>query len=113
LQTNANNFIAQVEGLLKDINSKDNADHVSPHSDVQDINIEQFAFTSASETPNLGNDAPAASMPNFDPTEFFAPDRDQTQPGNQLIDLGMSEALPPYEVMEELYDFQEKPTLAL
>ena len=85
---------------------------MSPQSDVQDINLDQFTFTSASAAPNLENGASATSMQDFDSTEFFAPDDDdQTQPGNQLIDLGMSEALPPYEVMEELYDLRRNQPL--
>lgn len=37
-------------------------------------------------------------MPNFDPAGDFA------FGGGELMGLGMSEALPPFEVLEELYD---------
>ncbi len=99
---------------MKDINSKeDNADDISPQSDTQEINLDQFTFTSTGADASIGNGASSTSMPNFVPHDFGAAGDEQPQPGSQLVDLGMSESLPPYEVMEELYGLSLQTTLAI
>lgn len=91
---------AQVEGYLKDISSSkgkpvDVLDDASPDSEqTQDVPMTSYRFAgdaSSSSTMPSSNSLP---LP-FDAGASFAR-------GQELMHLGMTEALPPFDVMEEL-----------
>lgn len=97
--------IAQVEEYLKEVN-KGNDDGAVLLDDA-DISLGDFSFpgdnisqdantSSSTSDPNLSFD-----IPNFAGGNAFM--------NNQLMGLGMSEALPPFEVIEELYAWHRRP----
>lgn len=97
---------AQVEDYLKDAN-KNGEDATAGHDpDMQlddfDIGTGLPSHSSESHTQATSNH-PGPPMETEMPS-FEGPDDDFIFTGGELMGLGMSEALPPFEVMEELYD---------
>ncbi|KAL7934443.1 hypothetical protein V8C35DRAFT_28119 [Trichoderma chlorosporum] len=95
-------FIAQVEEYLKEVH-KGNDDGAILLDDA-DISLGDFAFSA----DNISQDANTSSSAS-DPTMSFDIPNFTSQEGsafmnNQLMGLGMSEALPPFEMIEELHN---------
>lgn len=85
---------AQVEGYLKDITqgkSVDILEGISPETDDGEA-MDDSAFNTASATTSqtVPNIQANVAFDDFDPT------------GQELMGLNMTEALPPFELMEEL-----------
>lgn len=99
---------AQVEGYLKEVtrNGVNEAETlVTPETEIE--NIPDFDFTTTT-LPNESQSMPAGPIHDEVPT--MMPDFADSQNGanaffggGELMDLGISESLPPFEVMEELY----------
>lgn len=95
--------LAQVEEYLKEVN-KGNDDGAILLDDA-DISLGDFTFA----PDNISQDANTSSSAS-DPTLSFDIPNFTTQEGsafnmnNQLMGLGMSEALPPFEMIEELHN---------
>ncbi|EHK17060.1 uncharacterized protein TRIVIDRAFT_112751, partial [Trichoderma virens Gv29-8] len=93
---------AQVEEYLKEVN-KGNDDGAILLDDA-DISLGDFTFSA----DNVSQDANTSSSAS-DPTVSFEMPNFTSQEGstfmnNQLMGLGMSEALPPFEMIEELHN---------
>ena len=99
---------AQVEDYLKDVvnNQTDDVEeiHVQPSEAFNEGTRRSSKQTTVSdEQPQYAQPQPSSSaMPSSKekPTNFSFEENDS--PGNQLIDIGLSETLPPFEMMEEL-----------
>ncbi|UKZ81244.1 hypothetical protein TrVFT333_009016 [Trichoderma virens FT-333] len=94
--------LAQVEEYLKEVN-KGNDDGAILLDDA-DISLGDFTFSA----DNVSQDANTSSSAS-DPTVSFEMPNFTSQEGstfmnNQLMGLGMSEALPPFEMIEELHN---------
>ncbi|KAK7414376.1 hypothetical protein QQX98_006741 [Neonectria punicea] len=97
--------LAQVEDYLKDVN-KNVSDKVNDTSPVQPAGPD-WDFTEPNGLPHL--DHSSEDVPEYPPQPFSIPDITQPQGpaasffgDTQLIELGMSESVPPMDVMEEL-----------
>lgn len=94
--------IAQVEEYLKDVN-RGGHDDGAILLDEPDINLGDLPFSA--DNISQANTSSTASDPNlsFDiPTFAGQEDGTGTFMNGQLMGLGMSETLPPFEVIEEL-----------
>ncbi len=89
--------VAQVEGLLKDINAKE-------PSQGSTEDIEPSDTTSHADVGfNSGGYHPLAPGVAADPfLEADSGSQDGNHQGSQLLGLGMTEALPPFEIIEDL-----------
>lgn len=94
---------AQVEEYLKEVN-KGNDDGAILLDDA-DISLGDFTFApdNISQDANTSSSASDPTM-SFDIPNFTSQDGSAFNMNNQLMGLGMSEALPPFEMIEELYD---------
>lgn len=94
---------AQVEEYLKEVN-KGNDDGAILLDDA-DISLGDFTFApdNISQDANTSSSASDPTMP-FDIPNFTSQEGSAFNMNNQLMGLGMSEALPPFEMIEELYD---------
>jgi hypothetical protein len=92
--------LAQVEDYLKEVNKNvdEKTDDGSPVQPAQP-EIEVPNFTGV---PRLGNDSEQPQMTFFGPDYFEQSNAIENPPNTQLMGLGMTESLPPDEVMEEL-----------
>ncbi|RSL56663.1 hypothetical protein CEP54_008728 [Fusarium duplospermum] len=92
--------LAQVEDYLKEVNknSEDKTDDGSPIQPAQP-EIEVPNFTGV---PRLGSDSEQPQMSFIVPNYLEQPDATENTSNTQLMGLGMTESLPPDEVMEEL-----------
>ncbi|KAF7545520.1 hypothetical protein G7Z17_g9110 [Cylindrodendrum hubeiense] len=97
--------LPQVEDYLKDVNKavEDKADDGSPEQPAQpDMNFSnQDGLPQISQTPRIASDPLPAPFTISD----FVPPEDTAESffdHTQLMGLGMSEALPPLEIMEDL-----------
>lgn len=97
----ANFGIAQVEGYLKDISKGKHPDEVldetSPDSEVNEVRRDGFTFTAGKGSVENAQAGPSTT-PQFDIHEGG-----YTQQSQELMWLGQSETLPPFEAMEDLY----------
>ena len=80
--------------MLKDISGKDPSYGSAEDLDAQESSFPDFARNSTEELPGVASNLSAKDS---------SPDSGHPQNDSQLIGLGQSEALPPFEVMEELY----------
>lgn len=94
---------AQVEEYLKEVN-KGNDDGAILLDDA-DISLGDFTFApdNISQDANTSSSASDPIM-SFDIPNFTSQEGSAFNMNNQLMGLGMSEALPPFEMIEELYD---------
>ncbi|KAF4992996.1 hypothetical protein FGRMN_6800 [Fusarium graminum] len=97
--------LTQVEDYLKEVNknsSEEKTDGDSPdHPTQSDINLLDVDFSSA--LPHTINDFSDVNFSSFTPPDFVQQSHDSNIPFNaQLMSMGMSEPLPPDNVMEEL-----------
>lgn len=94
---------AQVEEYLKEVN-KGNDDGAILLDDA-DISLGDFTFApdNISQDANTSSGASDPAM-SFDIPNFTSQEGSAFNMNNQLMGLGMSEALPPFEMIEELYD---------
>lgn len=97
-ERDANRLVtAQVEGYLKDISAKGKpvevSDDASPDSE-QTQDVPMASYKVAGDASSSGTGPSLGSVP-VDASASFAR-------GQELMHLGMTEALPPFDVMEEL-----------
>lgn len=87
-----------MEGYLKDIGKGKHPDEMldeaSPESEANEVRRDEFTFTAGQGYMRAG----ATTTPQFDIHE-----KGYTQPSQELLWLGQSETLPPFEAMEDLY----------
>lgn len=91
---------AQVEDYLKEVNKNidDKEEDESPVQPAQpEIEVPNFIGV-----PRLEDDSEQPQMSFFGPDYFEQSDPTETPSNTQLMGLGMTESLPPDEVMEEL-----------
>ena len=98
-------YLAQVEDYLKEVNknsSEEKTDDGDPIYPTQsDANFAGVDVPSG--LPDLINDLPGLSFASLPPSAFEQQSNDSNTPFNtQLMSLGLSEPLPPDDVMEEL-----------
>ncbi|KAF4972495.1 hypothetical protein FZEAL_9575 [Fusarium zealandicum] len=97
--------LAQVEDYLKEVNNKSTEEKSDDGSPVQptqpDIQFPNVDFSSS--LPQTGNSSSENShLPFLDPDFTEQPDSTTPPFNTQLMGLGMTEALPPEQVMEDL-----------
>lgn len=94
---------AQVEEYLKEVNKGN--DDGAILLDEADISLGDFTFAAdnISQDANTSSSASDPTM-SFDIPNFTSQEGSAFNMNNQLMGLGMSEALPPFEMIEELYD---------
>lgn len=89
---------AQVEGYLKDISKGKHPDEIldetCPDPEAKEVRRDEFTFTAGMGAAQAG----AKTTPQFDIHEGG-----YTQQSQELMWLGQSETLPPFEAMEDLY----------
>jgi hypothetical protein len=98
-------FTAQVEDYLKEVNknsSEEKTDDGSPvYPNQHDVNFSGAGVSYG--LPGLVNDMSDPSFSSFPQSDFDQQSNNDNTPFNaQLMSLGMSEPLPPGDVMEEL-----------
>jgi hypothetical protein len=97
-------YLAQVEDYLKEVNK--NSDEKTADGDPiyptqPDVNFSGVDVPSG--LPGLINDLPGPSFSSLPQSAFDQQSNDSNTPFNtQLMSLGLSEPLPPDDVMEEL-----------
>ncbi|OAA58888.1 binuclear zinc transcription factor [Cordyceps fumosorosea ARSEF 2679] len=90
--------LAQVEGMLKDINGREPSQGSTEDIEPSDASFANVGFDSGHHMPHLTPDLAADPF-----METQSGSQDGYPPsGSQLIGLGMTEALPPFEIIEEL-----------
>lgn len=89
---------AQVEGMLKDINGKELGYDSAEEADSQGTLFSDLGLNPGGELPTSATDATTDSFPRpgYDSQGTDHPKE------SHLIGLGMSEAPPPFEVVEDL-----------
>ena len=103
-------FLAQVEDYLKEVNKStgERADAGGPSLlDEPEPQFDDFEFGTGGGTAATENESSKASETPQGPSDIpsFFPDQSNAESffnDTQLMGLGMTEALPPFEVMEEL-----------
>ncbi|PNP55584.1 hypothetical protein THARTR1_04108 [Trichoderma harzianum] len=95
--------LAQVEEYLKDVN-KGNDDGAILLDDA-DISLGNFTFAAdnISQDANTSSSASDPTM-SFDIPNFTSQEESAFNMNNQLMGLGISETLPPFEMIEELHN---------
>lgn len=91
--------LAQVEGMLKDINGKEPSQGSTEDLEPSDGGFANFSLDPTDRLPSL---APDVAANPFLEAGAGSHNGDH-QKESQLIGLGMTEALPPFEVMEDLH----------
>jgi hypothetical protein len=95
-------FIAQVEDYLKEVNKNSSEEKTDDGSPIYP-NQHHVNFDVSPGIPGLVNDFSDPGFSSFQPSAFDQQSNDENTPFNaQLMSLGMSEPLPPDDVMEEL-----------
>lgn len=87
---------AQVEGMLKDINEKETSQGSPDENNPSEGSFADTGNSSGGYVPDMAPEIAADPFLDAD-----ARGRDVNEQ-NQLIGLGMSEALPPFEMIEDL-----------
>lgn len=106
-----------MEGYLKEVtksgavDSEEQVDDTFIHPDPEIHQLGDFEFSSALPNQSAGvTVTPGQSQIPLDmPSDLFD-DQTDGMLGGELMDLGLSESLPPFEMMEDLY---ETPCLSL
>ncbi|CAI6082258.1 unnamed protein product [Clonostachys chloroleuca] len=101
--------LAQVEGYLKEVtksgavDSEEQVDDTFIHPDPEIHQLGDFEFSSALPNQSAGvTVTPGQSQIPLDmPSDLFD-DQTDGMLGGELMDLGLSESLPPFEMMEDL-----------
>ncbi|KAL7795775.1 binuclear zinc transcription factor [Trichoderma ceciliae] len=94
--------LAQVEEYLKEVNRGN--DDGAILLDEPDISLGDFSFLpdNISQDANTSSGASDPNIGSFDLPGFAGQEGNDFMNNNQLMGLGMSETLPPFEVIEEL-----------
>ncbi|PMB73426.1 Lactose regulatory protein LAC9 [Beauveria bassiana] len=90
--------LAQVEGMLKDINGKEPSQGSTEDLEPSEGSFGNIGLDSGDHAPHLSPDF--ATDPFYE-TGSASKDGNHQQ-NSQLIGLGMTEALPPFEIIEDL-----------
>ncbi|KAM3560269.1 hypothetical protein MY1884_003017 [Beauveria asiatica] len=91
--------LAQVEGMLKDINGKEPSQGSAEDLEPSEGSFGNIDLDSGHAAPHL---SPEFSTDPFCETASASKDGNPQQ-NSQLIGLGMTEALPPFEIIEDLH----------
>ncbi|KAH8720855.1 Citrinin biosynthesis transcriptional activator mrl3 [Beauveria bassiana] len=91
--------LAQVEGMLKDINGKEPSQGSTEDLEPSEGSFGNIGLDSGDHAPHLSPDF--ATDPFYE-TGSASKDGNHQQ-NSQLIGLGMTEALPPFEIIEDLH----------